>query len=306
MRPAHQGCVATIGNFDGVHLGHRTVISQLAGYAQRFALPTTVVLFEPQPLEYFRPDLAPARLTRFREKLEALRCLQVDRLFCLRFDAALAELTAAEFVQRVLVNGLDIRCLVVGDDFRFGKGREGDFEFLVKAGAAHGFEVAHTHTIEVQGERVSSTRIRQALEGADFETAARLLGRPYTMAGKVAHGDKRGRTIGFPTANIFLHRKNTPVKGVCAVQVDGLNEAPVNGVANIGTRPTVDGTRTLLEVHLFEFSRQIYGKHVHVHFLRKLRDEKRFDSFEALKTQIHRDAADARAFFEWMRGGANR
>ncbi len=297
LRDEFRGTAATIGNFDGVHLGHQAVLGQLAERADELCLPTTVITFEPQPQEYFAPERCPPRLTRFREKLVALRRFSVDRLLCLRFDRRLAALTAEEFVRRVLVDGLGVRYLVVGDDFRFGRDREGDFGYLQEAGRRHGFQVAHMHTFEVAGRRVSSTRVRGALAAGDLALAEQLLGRPYRMLGRVAHGDKRGRTIGFPTANIFLHRNRTPVQGVFAVEVFGLEPEPVYGVANVGTRPTVDGTRSLLEVHLFDFSDDIYGRQVAVDFLHKLRDEQRFESFEALKAQILEDAAQARAWF---------
>jgi len=190
-----------------------------------------------------------------------------------------------------------VRYLVVGDDFRFGRGREGDFAFMEQAGREHGFQVVNMHTFQVDGERVSSTRIREALAEGDLLEAEKLLGRPYRMLGRVAHGDRRGRTIGFPTANIYLHRHATPVQGVFAVEMFGLAREPVAGVANVGTRPTVDGTRSLLEVHLFDFDEEIYGRYVQVNFLRKLRPERRFESFDALKAQIHKDVEQARAYF---------
>jgi riboflavin kinase/FMN adenylyltransferase len=297
LGPEHHGSVATIGNFDGVHLGHQAVIGQLAEKADHFGLPTVVITFEPQPREYFTHGETPARLTRFREKMQALRRFSVDRVLCLRFNDALASMDAREFIRRVLVDGLGVKYLVVGDDFRFGRGREGNFQMLEAAGKRHGFQVVNMHTFKVDGERVSSTRIRQALEVGDFEAAEKMLGRPYRMSGRVAHGDKRGRSIGFPTANIHLHRKKTPLAGVFAVEMFGLNAEPVAGVANLGTRPTVDGTRTLLEVHLFDFSDDIYGRHIGVDFLSKLRPEKRFDSFEALKLQIEEDVRQAKAYF---------
>ncbi len=297
LRSRHRGCVATIGNFDGVHLGHQAVLGQLAQKADALCLPAVVIIFEPQPQEFFAPDKAPARLTRFREKLQALRRFAVDRVLCIRFDRAFAALSAEEFIQRVLVDGLGVRYLAVGDDFRFGRGRTGDFAMLQQAGAAQGFQVANMHSFRIGGERVSSTRIRSALAQGDLEAAEMLLGRPYRMCGRVAHGDKRGRSIGFPTANIHLHRQNTPVQGVYAVEMFGLEDEPVRGVANVGTRPTVDGTRSLLEVHLFDFSRDIYGRYVHVDFVHKVRDERRFESLDELKEQILRDAADARGFF---------
>lgn len=291
------GCAATIGNFDGVHLGHQAVLGQLAERAAELGLPTVVVTFEPQPQEYFAPESAPPRLTRLREKLAALRRYSVDRVMCLRFNPALAALTAEQFVQQILVDGLNVKYLVVGDDFRFGRGREGDFTYLQQAGERCGFQVAHMHTFEIDGARVSSTRIRQALEAGEMQQAERLLGRPYRMLGRVAHGDKRGRTIGFPTANVFLHRHRTPVQGVFAVEVFGLEPEPVRGVANVGTRPTVDGTRSLLEINLFDFDQQIYGRYVGVDFLHKLRPEYRFESFEALKEQIARDVVATKDFF---------
>jgi riboflavin kinase/FMN adenylyltransferase len=299
LRPRHRGCVATIGNFDGVHLGHQAVLGQLAEKADEFGLPAVVITFEPQPQEYFNHGEIPPRLTRFREKLRALRRFAVDRVLSLQFNQALAGLSAEEFIQQVLLDGLDIRYLVVGDDFCFGKGRGGDFSMLQRAGVEHGFDVVNMHTFSQGGERVSSTRIREALQRGDLLQAEQMLGRPYRMCGRVAHGNKLGRTIGFPTANIFLHRKKTPVDGVFAVQMFGIDGEPVAGVANVGTRPTVDatGTRSLLEVHLFDFADDIYGRYVHVDFLHRIREERRFDSFDALKRQILNDADVARAFF---------
>jgi riboflavin kinase/FMN adenylyltransferase len=297
LQAHHRGCVATIGNFDGVHLGHQAVLGQLAEKGAELRLPTTVITFEPQPQEYFSHGEIPPRLSRFREKLKALQRYSVDRLLCLPFNRVLAEMTAEEFIRRVLVEGLGIRYLVVGDDFCFGKGRRGDFEMLQRAGAEYGFDVVNMHTFEIDSGRVSSTRIREALQAGDLSLAEQLLGRPYRMCGRVAHGDKLGRTIGFPTANIFLHRKKTPVDGVFAVEMFGIEGEPVAGVANVGTRPTVDGTRSLLEVHLFDFSAEIYGSYVHVDFLYRIREERRFESFDALKAQILRDAEQAREFF---------
>jgi riboflavin kinase/FMN adenylyltransferase len=297
LRPRHHGCVATIGNFDGVHLGHQAVLGQLAEKGAELCLPSTVITFEPQPQEYFAPDKAPPRLTRLREKLKALRRYAVDRVLCLAFNRQLAELEAEAFIQRILVDGLGVRYLVVGDDFHFGKGRRGNFQMLQQAGERHGFQVVNMHTFALGGARVSSTRIRQALAQGEMEAAEQLLGRPYRMCGRVAHGDKRGRTIDFPTANLFLHRKVTPVDGVFAVEMFGIEGEPVAGVANVGSRPTVDGTRSLLEVHLFDFAAEIYGRYVHVDFLHKLRPERRFESFELLKEQIELDVQAARRFF---------
>ena len=299
LRSEHRGCVATIGNFDGVHLGHRAVFRHLREKALDLSLPTSVVTFEPQPLEFFAPERAPARLTRMREKLQALKTSGIDRVVLLEFGHKLAAMSAQAFVQELLVDGLDVRYLMVGDDFRFGQGRTGDIDLLRRIGQKQGFGVENMNTFAMGMERVSSTLIRQALAQGDLELAEKNLGRPYRICGRVAHGDERGRTIGFPTANINLHRRVSPLRGVYAVLVRGLGNAPLTGVANIGTRPTLTGdTRYLLEVHLFDFSRQIYGEHVEVEFRRKLRDEQRFESFDALRRQIQRDVAAAQAFFK--------
>jgi riboflavin kinase/FMN adenylyltransferase len=216
---------------------------------------------------------------------------------CLRFDRRLAGLKPEAFIREILVDGMGVKYLVVGDDFRFGEHRAGTYATLRAAGARYGFEVASMRTYRVGGDRVSSTRVREALAHGDLLTASLLLGRSYAMSGRVAHGDKRGRTIGFPTANVYLHRASSPVAGVFAVEVGGIADTPVHGVANVGTRPTVDGTRSLLEVHLFDFSGDIYGRYVQVGFLKKLRDERRYATFDALREQILRDVEQARAFF---------
>jgi riboflavin kinase/FMN adenylyltransferase len=298
LRPHHRGCVATIGNFDGVHRGHQAVIGQLAEKAEQWRLPTLVMLFEPQPLEFLRPQAAPPRLMRLREKLQALRRYSVDRVLCVRFDARFASLPPEVFIEQILVEKLGVRYLVVGDDFRFGAGRRGDFAMLARAGARYGFEVAHMHTVTVDGERISSTRIRERLAAGDLAGAEILLGRPYRLCGRVAHGDKLGRTLGIPTANIHLHRVTaSPVRGIFVVEVFGLKGEPWPAVASVGTRPTVGGTRCLLEVHLLDFEGDLYGAHLSVDFLKKLRDEKRFDSLEALKARMLADIEEARAYF---------
>lgn len=297
LRARHRGCVATIGNFDGVHLGHQAVIGQLAEKSAEFGLPSLVMIFEPQPLEFFAPDKAVARLTRLREKLQALRRFAVDRVLCIRFNRAFADLPARQFIDQVLVEKLGVKYLVVGDDFRFGQGRTGNYALLQAAGVQHGFHVTHMHTFGIDGERVSSTRVRAALAAGDLMLAEKLLGRRFRMSGRVAHGNKLGRQLGFPTANLFVHRKVTPVAGIYVVELFGVDDNPLPGVASVGTRPTIDGTRCLLEVHLFDFNRDIYGRHVHVEFLKKLRDEERFDSLESLRRQIGIDAAQARSYF---------
>lgn len=290
-------CVATIGNFDGVHLGHQAVLTQLAMKADMLGLPAVVISFEPQPYEYFVPQKAPARLTRFREKVEALRAYSIQKLCVLRFNQQLAAMTANEFIEKLLVTGLRVKYLVVGDDFRFGHDRQGDFALLQQAGQRYGFQVVNMHTFAIDQQRVSSTRIREALRQGDLMQAEKLLGRPYRMSGRVAHGDKRGRQLGFPTANIHLHRAKVPLSGVYAVQLFGIKEEPVNGVANIGIRPTIGGGKALLEVHLLDFNREIYGEHVQVHFLQKIREETQFSDLAALTKQIQKDSEAARLFF---------
>ncbi|MCX4190188.1 bifunctional riboflavin kinase/FAD synthetase [Methylophaga sp. OBS3] len=290
-------CVATIGNFDGVHLGHQAVLSQLAMKADMLGLPAVVITFEPQPYEYFVPEKAPARLSRFREKVEALRAYSIQKLCVLRFNKSLADMAAEEFIRRLLVDGLQVSYLVVGDDFRFGKDRQGDFALLQEAGRKYGFQVVNMHTFAIDKHRVSSTRIRHALAEGNLALAEQLLGRPYRMSGRVSHGDKRGRQMGFPTANIDLHRCTVPLSGVYAVQLFGIDGEPVNGVANIGVRPTIGDDKALLEVHLLDFNRDIYGAHVQVVFLEKLRQEQKFPNLDALIAQIHKDIAAAKEYF---------
>lgn len=298
IKKNHFGCVATIGNFDGVHLGHQAVIGQLAEKAAELNLPTVVICFEPQPMEYFLHDKAPSRLTRFREKWFALSRFSVTQMLCLPFNNKLAEMSADDFIQIILIKKLGIRYLVVGDDFRFGHNRQGNFEMLRQAGHKNDFQVVNMHTFELDNERVSSTRIRQALQIGDLNYAEKLLGRSYRMSGRVAHGDKLGRELGFPTANIFLHRKVAPMEGIFVVEVFGLEGEPIEGVASIGNRPTVNGTKTLLEVFMFDFNREIYGKHIQVCFLQKLRDQIRFDNLDELKIQINKDVLQTKEYFK--------
>ena len=291
----HKACALTIGNFDGVHLGHQNILAMLIEKARELDIDACVMSFEPLPQEYFAADTAPARLTRLREKWCALENTGIDQFLCIRFNHWLADLTAEEFIQKILIDKLHVRYLVIGDDFRFGKGRTGDFEMLKVAGQKHGFDVVNSHSHCLNGERISSTAIRKALAHDELQHAQQMLGRPYIICGRVAHGDKRGRTIGFPTANIKLHRHATPLSGVYAVTLSGINDQPIAGVANIGKRPTVDGEHLQLEVHLFNFDKSIYGEQVCVEFKYKLRDEKRFDSFELLKEQIIKDSEQAKA-----------
>lgn len=295
LRPRHRGCVATIGNFDGVHRGHQAVIGQLLEEAGRRGLPSTLITFEPLPHEFFMGVKAPARLTALRERLQQFARLGVDRVAILRFDATLAGLDAGRFVQRTLVDGLGVSAVIVGDDFRFGKDRAGDFGSLAQAGARLGFDVLRQNTFALGDERVSSTRIREALATGDLDRVRQLLGRSYAISGRVRHGDKRGRTIGFPTANLALPKGTPAISGVFAIEASSAEGLRTRGVANVGTRPTVDGRIPLLEVHLFDFTGDIYGHHLCVELKRKIRDERRFESLEALKRQIRHDADLAEA-----------
>lgn len=296
---ADTATVLTIGNFDGVHVGHQALLALLTRKARQLGLPAAVLTFEPLPREYFSPADAPARLSSLREKLLLLQAAGVDRVYVCRFNHAFAAQPAQDFIDATLVRGLGVRHLFVGDDFRFGARRQGDFAMLQAAGAAQGFGVESMPTLSVGDERVSSSAVRAALREDDLSHAARLLGRPYTIAGRVGHGDKIGRTIGFPTANVPMKHRCSPLSGVYAVSVEGLlPDQRVAGVANIGRRPTAtDQGRTRLEVHLFDWTQSCYGAHIRVHFLHKLRAEQKFASLEALRQQIVQDSARARDWF---------
>ena len=302
--PARHPTVLTIGNFDGVHHGHRALLLRLVATARELGLPATVLTFEPHPREFFTPEQAPARLSSLREKLSLLADCGIDRVHVCRFNRRFAALSADEFIQRVLIDGLAVRHVLIGDDFRYGKGRSGDFVHLRDVGEQHDFSVDAMHTVDLHGERVSSSAVREALALGDIEHASRLLDRPYIIAGRVAHGQKIGRQLGFPTANIQLKRKRLPLTGVFAVTVSGIGNQPVLGAASLGVRPTLaDGLKPVLEVHLLDFSADIYGAHVAVNFLHKLRDEAKYESLDALKAQIQRDVAEVRAYFDSNRNG---
>ena len=299
LRPWHCGCVATIGSFDGVHLGHQAILRQLKQAADAHQLPSTVIVFEPQPHEFFSGEKAPARLMRLREKIQALFAAGVDRVLCVRFTESLRSLSADEFIEQVLVRGLGIKHLVIGDDFRFGCDRKGDFQLLQQAGNHYGFSVSDTCTLLLHGERVSSTRIRHLLELGDFAQAEELLGRPYSITGRVGYGQQLGRKLGVPTANIHLWRYRSPLHGVFAVTAIMKDRLIYQGVANVGVRPTVAGDqKPLLEVHLFDFADVIYGSIIEVVFHQKLRDEKKFASLEDLKTQLQLDINQTKTFFK--------
>jgi riboflavin kinase / FMN adenylyltransferase len=290
-------CALTIGNFDGVHRGHRALIERVTAKARELDLTACVLTFEPHPREFFAGDAAPARISRLRDKLDLIGAAGIDRVHVARFDARFAALAAPHFVDDVLVRGLATRWLLVGQDFRFGARRTGDYAALESAGARHGFEVESMPDVLHERVRVSSSAVRAALEAGDLAQAERLLGHPYSISGRVAHGAKLGRGLGFPTANIVL-RRPPPLAGIFAVQVDGLADGMRSGVASLGRRPTVNPVALpLLEVHLFDWEGELYGAHLRVRFLKKLRDEKKYDGIEALKQAIARDAREAREYF---------
>ncbi len=302
IQPGGGPVVLTIGNFDGAHLGHRAMLDRLVAKARELKLPSCVLTFEPHPREFFTPMAAPARLTRLREKLELIAEAGVDRAHVLRFGARLAALAADRFIEEVLARGLGTRWLLVGRDFRFGAKRSGDFAMLESAAARHGFGVEAMQDVmdseNAAGERISSSSVRAALAAGDLAGAARLLGRDYSMSGRVAHGEKLGRALGFPTANIVL-RREPPLAGVFAVEAE-LEEthAVLRGVASVGRRPTVkENAAPLLEVHLFDWRGDLYGRHLRVKFLQKLREEEKYDGLDALRAAIARDAAQARDYF---------
>jgi len=298
--PARAGTpiALTIGNFDGVHPGHRAMIARLSEAARSRGLPAAVMTFEPQPQEFFAPDQAPARLTSLREKLELLRQCGVAGVYVCRFDYAFAQLTADDFVRRVLRDGLAVKWLLVGDDFRFGARRAGDFAHLKSMAPQSGFDVEAMGSVVVAGARVSSTAIRACLEKGDLDGAQRLLGRRYAISGRVVDGDKLGAKIGYPTANVQLKRFKAPLSGIFVVDVEGLGAAPLPGVASLGVRPTVkERGRPTLEVHLFDFDDLIYGKRITVRFLQKLREEQKFADLDSLVAQMRLDAVAARDYF---------
>lgn len=294
LKPEHHGCVLTIGNFDGVHHGHRMLLDHLIAKSKELDVPSMLLTFEPQPREYFAGAKVPARLTRFREKITLLCETELDRVLCVPFNESMRNTTAEWVIEELLTRRLGIRYIVVGDDFRFGKDQQGDYDMLKAAGDRHGFGVSHMGTLTFEHERVSSSRIREVLSEGDFSLAEKLLGHPYFIMGRVVYGRQLGSQLGVPTANIRLQRYRAALEGVYAVQVEGLDRV-YDGVANIGVRPTVDGKEPLLEVHLFDYSGDLYGKLLSVRFQAKIRDEQKFDGLDALKAQIHQDMEDARA-----------
>lgn len=299
LAPKHRRTVVTIGNFDGVHLGHQKILERVRARADELGVPTMLICFEPQPKEFFHAFNAPARLTRFREKVELLDQHGIDYVLCFKFDERTRAMSADEFVD-VLISRIQVSALFVGDDFRFGADRGGDFAMLSAKGEAHGFEVTDMFSLTQDDLRVSSTRIRECLQSGDFDEAQSLLGHPYTIVGNVIHGRRLGQTIGVPTANILLHRYKAPISGVYAVEVDNVEPGKtLFGVANFGFRPTIEEETVVpvLEVHIFDFNGNIYGQCVRVTFRNKIREEKKFSGLDALKAAIMDDMVVARTFF---------
>jgi riboflavin kinase/FMN adenylyltransferase len=303
FRLQHSRCVATIGKFDGVHLGHQAILGQLKGKADQLRLPSLVILIEPHPEEFFAPspDRCPARLTTQAEKLALLESMAVDFVYLLKFDLALSQLSAEDYIRSILVEGLGIAAFIVGNDFRYGHRRQGDFQLLQEFGAALDFEVIETATCEVDGHRVSSTLVREQLEEADFPLVQRLLGRPYAISGEVVEGRKLGADLGFPTCNVNLHRQRIPLHGVyaCEVELDG---RCYSAAVNVGYRPTVNKLdEALLEAHLLDFSGDLYGRRLEVVFCARIRGEQKYESLEVLKRQIAIDVQQVRDFFAGSR-----
>lgn len=296
LREKHRGCVATIGNFDGVHLGHKQVLAQVKQKAQELGLPSVVITFEPQPREFFAKHNAPPRLTRFSEKFCLLEAEGIDRHLCLTFNQRLREMTADQFVKELLLGGLAVKHFVVGDDFRFGCDRSGDYNMLKAAGDQYGFTVVNTQTLLSAEQRVSSTRIRELLSQHDFAAAEALLGWRYSLTGRVMHGQKLGRQLGVPTANVRMHRFPCPMHGVYAVEVFWQGYR-IQGVCNVGMRPTVGSQHPVLETHLFDFDQDIYGQLLTVEFKHFIRPEQKFAGLDELKAHIFKDIDDARAYF---------
>lgn len=292
LEQLQNGSVATIGNFDGLHLGHQIILDQLSEHATNLQLPKVVISFEPLPIEYFSGHKS-QRVYPFRDKVRYLSQLGVDYFLCLRFDNKLANMPADQFIQQLLFQIANVRHLVVGDDFCFGKSREGNYQLLKKMGAEGNMQVSNSITHSDTTGRISSTRIREHLNSGELEAANALLGRRYSLSGRVRHGDKMGRTIGFPTMNLRIQDNIAAINGVYAVQVTGLKNKRLKGVANLGNRPTVGGIETRLEVHLFNFDEVVYGKHIEVELVSFIRPEVKFENFQALTTQIKKDAIEA-------------
>jgi riboflavin kinase / FMN adenylyltransferase len=293
LRERQRGGVVTIGTYDGIHLGHQALLQRLKEHAARLSAPTVVLTFEPMPREYLSPEAPPARLTSLRERWRVIEAMGLDYMLLLRFDEGLRNLSGEAFAVS-LAQDLGARAVVVGHDFRFGCHGEATAPMLVDAGRRLGFSVDVVPPVMLDGGRVSSSGVRDALARGDFELAQARLGRPYSMRGRVIHGQRLGRDLGFPTANLRIERRRTPLKGIFAVKVHGIEPTPLPGVASLGTRPTVGGVRTLLEVYVLDFAADLYGREIEVEFVAKLRDEEYFPTLDELVEQIHRDVAQAR------------
>lgn len=284
------GSVATIGTYDGLHLGHEKLLRRVVERARSQGLPSVVMSFEPTPKEFLSSASPPARLMRFREKFDALAAAGIDIFFCPRFDQQMKNIAVDTFIRQILVHALNVRYLVVGDDFRFAARRQGTVEQLRRAGRALDIAIDQVASVVVDGSRVSSTEIRNALWEGRLDHATRQLGRPYRMSGKVIPGEKIGRTLGFPTANVNLRRRQSPVMGIFAARVSGISGQPLDAVASVGSRPTFAGTKPILEVHIFDFDEDIYGEYIHVDFIARIRDQEKFAQIDALVEQMHRDS----------------
>jgi len=295
LKPRHRGCVATIGSFDGVHRGHQAILNQVCDKASSLGVQSMLICFEPLPKEFF--GHAPARLTRFRERVELLEELGIDLVLCVKFDEKVRNMSSKRFIE-AMVDDIGVRALFVGDDFEFGHDRSGNFDDLLIAGEKYGFEVTNLYTLTFEHIRVSSTRIRECLAAGEFEEAEQMLGHAYSITGKVVYGRQLGRTLDAATANIQLHRYRAAIDGVYAVEIEGLDQQYL-GVANVGVRPTLaeETLKPILEVHLFDFNRDIYGQNVKVIFRHKIRAEKKFSGLDQLKTAIAEDVASAKAYF---------
>ena len=293
-REARLPRAVTIGAYDGLHLGHQEILTRLTEHGRASGISTLVLSFEPMPKEFFSPVNPPARLTRFRERFDLLAAAGVDEFFCPRFSS-IRDLTSDEFIHDLLIEALEAKQVVVGHDFQFAAQRLGTLDDLTAAGEASGFGVTAVPAVYKNGQRVSSTAIRSSLKAGDLDDAREMLGRDYSMSGKVVRGLGLGRNLGFPTANVNLNRRLTPVDGIFAARVGGLGQGLLDGVASVGTRPTVGGEQPLLEVFIFDFDGEIYGEHITVHFISRLREERKFSDVDSMVEQMHRDVVDARA-----------
>ena len=298
LRRQRKNCAATIGNFDGIHLGHQLILEQLKQTAERYNLISSVLIFEPQPMEYFNLDAAPSRLTRLREKLQQFSYYNIDRVVCLKFNQSLADLSPLEFVDNILLQGLAAKKIVVGDDFRFARNREGNYRYLLEISKEKNFDVYTTDSHVVDGIRVSSTLIRNSLAKGEITKANHYLGRPYTISGRVVHGDSRGKKLGFPTINIELHRNFPAVSGIFAGYVCGVGDKKLGAVVYIGSRPVYKGKRVILEAHILEFDRELYGRYIQVELVSKLRNDGHITSEKELIEQIKKDIKETQRYLK--------